>query len=105
LNRWGGVTDILFYYNRIQAICRHELRSESLRSAARDERDGSDRFSRQVLQQIKALESHRNEKRRSLFDAQDEVDRQRDRLIAEIERKLVQNIALQSLFQISWSLS
>jgi 1,6-anhydro-N-acetylmuramate kinase len=42
--------------------------------------------------QIKALESQRNEKCRSLFDAQDEVDRQRDRLIAEIERKLQQHL-------------
>jgi ERCC4-related helicase len=55
--------------------------------------------------QIKLLESQRNEKRRSLFDAQDEVDRQRDRLITEIERKLVQNIVLQSLFRIRWNLA
>jgi hypothetical protein len=55
--------------------------------------------------QIKALESQRNEKRRSLFDAQDEVDRHRDRLITGIEGKLVQNVSLQSLFQISWSLA
>jgi adenine-specific DNA-methyltransferase len=42
---------------------------------------------------IKALELKRNEKRRSLFDAQDEVDRQRDKLIAELEGKLVQNVS------------
>jgi hypothetical protein len=55
--------------------------------------------------QIKALETHRNEKRRSLFDAQDEVDRQRDRLIAEIERKLQQSVNTVNLFAIHWSLS
>ena len=55
--------------------------------------------------QIKALESQRNEKRRSLFDAQDEVDRQRDRLITEIEGKLAQKVLLQPLFQIRWSLA
>jgi len=54
--------------------------------------------------QIKALESQRNEKRRSLFDAQDEVDRQRDRLITEIEGKLAQKVSLQSLFYIRWRL-
>ena len=32
--------------------------------------------------QIKALEAQRNEKRRSLFDAQDQVDQQREELIA-----------------------
>ena len=39
--------------------------------------------------QIKALESQRNQKRRTLFDAQDEVDRQRDDLIALIEDKRI----------------
>jgi adenine-specific DNA-methyltransferase len=53
---------------------------------------------------IKALELKRNEKRRSLFDAQDEVDRQRDRLITEIEGKLVQNVSLRLLFRIGWNL-
>jgi predicted nucleic acid-binding Zn-ribbon protein len=40
--------------------------------------------------QIKALEAQRNQKRRSLFDAQDQVDRQREELIAVIEGKLNQ---------------
>ena len=35
--------------------------------------------------QIRALEAQRNEKRRSLFDAQDRVDSQRDELILAIE--------------------
>ena len=39
--------------------------------------------------QIKALEAQRNQKRRTLFDAQDQVDRQRDELIALIEGKLL----------------
>jgi adenine-specific DNA-methyltransferase len=55
--------------------------------------------------QIKSLESQRNEKRRSLFDAQDEVDKQRDQLIAEIERKLQQSIKTTNLFVIRWNLS
>lgn len=37
--------------------------------------------------QIKALESQRNQRRRTLFDAQDEVDRKREQLIAQIEAK------------------
>jgi superfamily II DNA or RNA helicase len=55
--------------------------------------------------QVKALESQRNQKRRSLFDAQDEVDRQRDDLIAQIEGQLEQTSSLQSLFEIRWSLA
>jgi superfamily II DNA or RNA helicase len=55
--------------------------------------------------QVKALESQRSQKRRSLFDAQDEVDRQRDDLIAQIEGQLEQTSSLQSLFEIRWSLA
>ncbi|MEP0753254.1 DEAD/DEAH box helicase [Trichocoleus sp. Lan] len=53
---------------------------------------------------IKTLEAQRNQKRRSLFDAQDEVDRQREQLIAQIEGKLTQKVDLQRLFTIQWSL-
>nr|WP_238717986.1 hypothetical protein [Petrachloros mirabilis] len=53
---------------------------------------------------VKELEKLRNQKRRSLFDAQDEVDEQRDRLIAQIEGKLEQKSELQALFTIRWSL-
>ncbi len=54
--------------------------------------------------QIKALETTRNQKRRTLFDAQDEVDRQREQLIAQIEGKLAQDTSTESLFSIRWSL-
>ena len=55
--------------------------------------------------QIKALESHRGEKRRSLFDAQDKVDKQREVLIAVIEGKLKQGSVFSTLFNIRWTLS
>ena len=42
--------------------------------------------------QIRELEAKRSQKRRSLFDAQDDVDQQRERLIAEVEGKLDQKI-------------
>ncbi len=54
--------------------------------------------------QIKSLEAFRNQKRRTLFDAQDEVDKQRAELIAQIEGKLEQKIALVPLFTIRWRL-
>jgi ERCC4-related helicase len=53
---------------------------------------------------IKSLESQRNEKRRSLFDAQDEVDHQRSELIANIEGKLKQKTDLVQLFTLRWRL-
>ncbi len=55
--------------------------------------------------QIKVLESQRAQRRRSLFEAQDEVDRQREELIAVIERKLTQKSELETLFALRWQLS
>ncbi len=53
---------------------------------------------------VKALEAQRSEKRRSLFDAQDKVDLQREELIAKIEGKLVQTVASEELFALRWRL-
>lgn len=52
--------------------------------------------------QIKALESQRNQKRRSLFEAQDQVDRQREELIEQIEGKLRHKVELKTLFSTAW---
>jgi adenine-specific DNA-methyltransferase len=54
--------------------------------------------------EIKALESTRNTKRRSLFDAQDDIDRRRDALIESIEEKLKIGYTKQVLFEIEWRL-
>ncbi|MBX9917978.1 MAG: DEAD/DEAH box helicase [Nitrosomonas sp.] len=54
---------------------------------------------------IKSLEAHRNLKRRSLFDAQDQVDKQREELISVIEGKMNQHTHLQELFLIRWFIS
>lgn len=54
--------------------------------------------------QVRALEEQRNQKRRRLFDAQDQVDKQRDDLISSIEGKLKQNVASEVVFIIRWSL-
>lgn len=55
--------------------------------------------------QVKALESQRNAKRRTLFDAQDEIDRRREQLIADIEGKLQQRVSQTKLFSIRWTLA
>ncbi|MDV6347633.1 SNF2-related protein [Nitrosomonas sp. Is35] len=54
---------------------------------------------------VKSLEAHRNLKRRSLFDAQDQVDKQREELISVIEGKLNQSIRSDQLFLIHWTIS
>jgi adenine-specific DNA-methyltransferase len=52
--------------------------------------------------EIKNLESIRNTKRKSLFEAQDDIDRRRGELIAEIESKLKIEHNRVTLFEIEW---
>ena len=52
--------------------------------------------------QIKAIEVERGKRRRALFDAQDEIDRRREQLIAEVEGKLQQKVSSESLFSVRW---
>lgn len=53
---------------------------------------------------IKDLESQRNSKRKSLFDAQDEVDERKSSLIGDVEARLQQSVEMAPLFTIRWSL-
>ncbi len=46
----------------------------------------------------------RTKLRRELFDRQDEIDRQRNELIGQLERQLEQKIAIKKLFMIEWQL-
>lgn len=54
---------------------------------------------------LKDLTAARNQRRKDLFVAQDEVEARREVLIAEIEGKLKQKQELTSLFTIRWSLA
>lgn len=54
--------------------------------------------------QVKQLESQRHQKRRTLFDAQDEVDVRRESLIAAIEAKLAQRVEARPLVHVHWRL-
>ena len=52
---------------------------------------------------VKDLEKRRSEKRRSLFEAQDEVDAQKEKLFDEVEQALRQKKATEeTLFNIRW---
>lgn len=54
--------------------------------------------------QIKTLEATLNQKQRSLFDAQDQIDTQCANLIADIEANLEQKVEVAQLFVVRWSL-
>ncbi len=53
----------------------------------------------------KTIEAQRNEKRRSLFEAQDAIDRQRENLITLIEGKLLLEVRLEPLFHLAWRMN
>jgi len=55
--------------------------------------------------QIKSLEAQRSQKRRGLFDAQDEVEARRDTFIQTLEAKLSQRTSCRSLFYVRWIIS
>lgn len=55
--------------------------------------------------QIRAIEAQRNQKRKTLFDAQDQVDNQREELIAKIEGKLTQSARTEVLFTLRWTMA
>jgi hypothetical protein len=57
-----------------------------------------------VQKQIKALEAQRSHKRKSLFEAQDRVDAQRDEMIAKVEGRLQQSASATQLFLLRWQL-
>lgn len=53
---------------------------------------------------IKDLEKKRNEKRKHLFEAQDQIDDKKDDVLSNIEERLAQRIVEQELFTIEWEL-
>lgn len=54
--------------------------------------------------EIKDMEKKRSELRRNLFLAQDEVDKQKEKIIEDIEARLQQKIETKELFTIRWTL-
>ena len=48
------------------------------------------------------LEDQRNQLRRRIFDRQDEIDGQRNRLIDELEQQLSRSTFVQSVFAVQW---
>ncbi len=51
---------------------------------------------------INELEQSRNQKKRSLFDAQDQIEQRKDSLIGEIEARLQQHTERESVLTIRW---
>ena len=54
---------------------------------------------------VRKLETERNTKRKTLFEAQDDIDVKREKLIEEIEGKLQQAVKVSDLFSIRWKVT
>lgn len=77
-----------------------DRKMKDLRRQSRSAHTLEDKLNHQ--KELHALESSRNSKRRSLFEAQDKIDAQRENLITEIESKLQQSTTSRELFRIEW---
>ncbi|QJR14658.1 SNF2-related protein [Usitatibacter palustris] len=86
-----------------RAIKEFDRQIKDARRAATSAASLEDKLATQ--RKIRALESQRNEKRRTLFDAQDQVDQQREALIVAIEGKLAQHASARQLFTVRWSMT
>lgn len=53
---------------------------------------------------VKELEKRRNEKRKKLFEAQDEIEEKKDKLLNEIEARMEQKLNYNVLFTIRWNI-
>jgi superfamily II DNA/RNA helicase len=58
----------------------------------------------ELQKQLRELEQSRNAKRRSLYEAQDSIDEQRDTLIKKVEKQLQCTVNTVKLFAVKWSL-
>lgn len=57
-----------------------------------------------LQREIKDLEKKRNDKRRHLFEAQDQIDERKENLLNEIESRLQQKTQMKNLFILHWNL-
>ena len=56
-----------------------------------------------LQKKVKGLETKRNEKRRQLFEAQDQIEREKDQLLAKIEANLEPKVQVEELFTVRWT--
>jgi ERCC4-related helicase len=76
---------------------------KEIRATKKEARQATDLDAKVSLhKKAKDIERKRNEKRRSLFLAQDEVDSKKEQLISEIEARLRQKMEVQEIFTLRW---
>ncbi len=74
-----------------------------IREAKKAKRLAADLESKIAAQKrINELEQQRNHKKRTLFDAQDDIEQKKDTLIADVESRLRQQTSRETLFSVRW---
>ncbi|MEY3902525.1 MAG: hypothetical protein RL189_1831 [Pseudomonadota bacterium] len=56
-----------------------------------------------LQKRVKVLESKRNEKRQQIFEAQDQIEREKDQLLAKIEANLDPKVQVEEIFMVKWT--
>lgn len=74
-----------------------ELKKEAAKAAALTEK-------LEMQKKIRSLEARRKEKRKKLYEDQDQIDEQRDAMIARVEKQLQLKHDVQPIFAIKWRL-
>ena len=75
----------------------------AIKQARKESKLAGDLQSKLALQRkVKDLEAERSQKRRALYEAQDEIDARKESLFAEVEAKLQQTIEHDEVFTIRW---
>jgi len=98
LDRWAEDRKIALE-NEIKQL---DVNIREARRLGRSELTLEAKLGRQREQQ--ALEAQRHNKRKNLFDAQDEVEKRRDAILSSIEERLKQERHETPLFAVGWSL-
>jgi len=78
----------------------------AIREAKKAKRLAADLQSKiEAQKKVNELEQQRNQKKRTLFDAQDQIEQRKDTLISEVEARLQQQTSRQNVFTIKWRLA
>ena len=94
-----------FKQNEAIVSCSYHFASAKSEEIRRDSQAATALTEKLAAQKrLKQAESERNKKRRELYDAQDEIDQQREVLIAKTEKQLGQRRDVASVFCIQWTI-
>lgn len=86
----------------------HELKEldKEIKAHKREARKSTNLDEKVALhKKAKEIERRRNDKRKSLFDAQDEIEKKKEVLIGNIEAKLRQSVEMEEIFTIRWKVA